>query len=91
MHTYNIMIDEMEPDTYQIALSPSVRQAGAMATKRYPTQDSLIVDLRRYLRYNDVAIERFFALSEKREALVNFALSEEDAAALGWLAKYNRF
>jgi hypothetical protein len=49
----------MEPDTYQIALIPSVRHSGAMGTKRYSSKDSLILDLRLHLGYTDAAIEGF--------------------------------
>jgi hypothetical protein len=90
MQNYSILIDEMEPGAYQIALIPSVRH-GAMGTTRYPNKDFLVAALRRHLGYTDAAIESFFAAGVRHTTLLNFQLSDDDAAALGWSPEFNSF
>jgi hypothetical protein len=95
MQNYNVFVDEMggksrsnSATTYKIALIPSSRAHGAMATKDYLTKEAFIGDLQRYFGYTGAAIERF--LSEGHQTLMHQSLSDEDAAYLGWLPEFNR-
>jgi hypothetical protein len=78
------------PPSYKIALSPSNRGGGAMATKRYLVKEHFVHDLQQRLRYADGAIEQFFASEDKHQTLVNYPLIDEDAVYLGWLADFDR-
>ncbi len=94
MQNYNIFVDEMETlgtdsARYQIALIPASRH-GALATKNYFNKESLATDLNRYLRYTEDAIQRFFSMNDRHATLVQYALSDEDAAALSWLPNFDR-
>jgi hypothetical protein len=86
---YTIFIDGDEvpdsPHTYQISICPYVVGGGAsaMTYKNYPSREALEFDMRRYFRYTDRAILRFFASQEMHQSLIH-ALKEEDAAYFGW-------
>jgi hypothetical protein len=87
------MTDRMRPEalaSYMIALLPSNRGGGAMATKRYFTKECLAHDLQQRLRYTDGAVERFFTSEDKHQTLLNHALSDEDAVYFGWLSDFDR-
>jgi len=97
MRNFTVFVDEMTDRTqldplpsYMIALLPSNRGGGAMATKRYTAKDYFTHDLQQRLRYTDGAIERFFASEDKHQTLLNHPLSDEDAVYLGWLADFDR-
>lgn len=78
------------PRTYMIAISPSERNGGAMATKQYTSREAFALDLRRRLGYSDRAIEGLFADDKRHDALLNHPLTEADAFYLGWLPDYDR-
>ena len=97
MRNFTVFVDEMTDKTrpnalpsYMIALSPSSITAGAMATKQYSASEYLAQDLKQRLRYTEAAIARFFTSEDKHQVLMNHALTDEDAAYLGWLPEYNR-
>jgi hypothetical protein len=88
MKDYTIFIDGWvespgSAPAYQIAIAPFSRSVSAMATTYYETKEALETDLRTYLGFTDAGIERYFAQSELRQALVH-PLSDEDAAHFGW-------
>lgn len=94
--TFNVFVDDMTDDTlpqservYQIALAPSTQQCGSMGTRQYFSDEQLATDMRARLKYSPAAVDRFFA-GDRQDVLVNLALSEEDAAYLGWHPDYNR-
>ena len=96
MRKFTIMVDELKnsarpdlPPTYMIALAPSNRSSGAMATKQYASQENFVLDLHLRLRYTRGAVERFFASDDRHQVLLNYPLSEEDAFYLGWLPEFN--
>jgi hypothetical protein len=89
MQNYNIFVDETSATSYQIALRPASGSGGAMATKSYSTKEEFIADLQRVLGYTDGAIARFFAAEDRHQTLMQHALSDEDAAYLGWLPTLN--
>jgi hypothetical protein len=60
-----------------------------MSTKSYSTQEAFIGDLQRVLGYTDIAIARFFAAEDRQYQIMQRALSDEDAAYLGWLPAFN--
>jgi hypothetical protein len=89
MKDYNIFIDgwvdPTHPDSapnYQIAISPSSRDASAMATKQYQSQDALEADLRTYFGFTDAGIKTFAKL-DFHQALIH-PLSDEVVAYFGW-------
>jgi hypothetical protein len=88
MKNYEIFIDGTESTSgdippFQIAIGPIDRGGLALATKEYQTREALDADLRRYLGFNDRAIEEHFARPDLRQALVH-PLSDEVAAYFGW-------
>jgi hypothetical protein len=89
MQNYNIFVDKISATSYQIALIPSSGHGGAMATKSYSMKDAFIGDLQRVLGYTDGAVARFFAAEDSHQTLLQHALSDEDAAYLGWLPALN--
>ena len=97
MQSYDIFVDELKKESadsessYVVALIPSSRGGGAMGTRRYKNKETFVADLKRYLGYTDAAIERFLASDDRHHTLVRYALSEEDAAHLGWLPDYNKY
>jgi hypothetical protein len=88
IQNYNIFVDEISATSYQIALIPATHN-GAMATKAYSAKEDFISDLQRVLGYTDRAVERFFAAEDRHHTLLQHALSDEDAAYLGWVPVLN--
>jgi hypothetical protein len=94
---FNIHVDDMTDDrhlpesehTYRIALAPSSQQCGSMGTRSFFSEEQLATDMLARLNYSPAALGRFFA-GERQDVLVNFPLSEEDAAYFGWLPEYDR-
>lgn len=96
MRDFNIFLDDMTDNTrpapaaaYQVALSPSSRGGGAMATKAYSSKDVFVADLQQRLGYTDPAIERFVSNPQRHDTLLNHSLSEEDAVYFGWHPDYD--
>jgi hypothetical protein len=89
MQNYNIFVDELSTASYLVALRPTHRGGGAMATKRYSTKEDFISDLQQVLGYTDRAVEQFFATEDRRHTLLDHTLRDEDAAYLGWLPAFN--
>jgi hypothetical protein len=98
---FDITLDEFSdttrPDSplwYQIGLSPSERQGGPMATRRYSSKENFIADLEGRVGYSEHAIEKFFAqqpdTGNRHETLFRHKLTAEDAAYLGWTADQDR-
>lgn len=77
--------------TYMIALLPSERSCGAMATKQEMSAQQLAFELQQRLSYTPAAVQRFFAGSDRHHTLLNHPLAEADAEYLGWLPDFDRF
>jgi hypothetical protein len=93
MRPFTVFVDEMSdtrPPSYLIALIPSSRSAGAMATKRYFDRETLAHDLQARLSYTAEATERFFSSEDKHHTLLNHSLAEQDSHYLGWLPDFDR-
>ncbi len=97
MRNFNVFVDELRDNSqpkaapvYKIALAPSSRNGGALATRDYVSREEFIGDLRQRLRYTESAVERFFSDSERHNTLLNHALTDEDAVYFGWLPDFDR-
>ena len=88
MRNYNIFVEEISDTSYQIGIIPATGHGG-MATKTYSAKEDFISDLQRVLGYTDRAIQRFFAAEDRHHTLLQHALSDEDAAYLGWVPAFN--
>lgn len=56
-----------------------------MGTKQYlANKEAFIADLQQRLGYTNAAIERFFAETNGHQSLLDYPLSDEDAAYFGW-------
>ena len=95
MRNFTVMVDEMPsaagaPPTYMIALLPSERSCGAMATKQGMSASQLSYELQQRIGYTPAAVQRFFASKDRHHALLNHPLKEDDAEYLGWFSDYDR-
>lgn len=90
MRPYTVFVDELAKNSFQIAVSPSSRSAGAMATRGYVEESELARDLFLHVGYSSEAVRRFFDSNDRHHALAQYPLTDETAHYLGWLSEYDR-